>query len=78
MTKLRHTVGLNGDGIFGDATTDTTRVLGTEFDGEIGLKVTDSHGATTASGSYLRIVAAQKNIKITSFIITPDAIFQTV
>ena len=68
---------LNGDGVFGDATTDTvSKIFYSEFDGEIGLKVIDSYGATATSAAYVRIVVAKRDILVESFNITPRVSFR--
>ena len=68
---------LDGNGTYGDATTDTvTRVYTSEFDGEIGLRVTDSRGATSTNLANLRVVSAQRNVSVVSFDIQPRVVFK--
>jgi len=66
---------LDGNGIFDDATTDTISVAyNEEYDGEIGLKVTDTHGESDIA--YTRIVAIkQRDVYIESMEITPRILF---
>jgi len=67
---------LDGNGEYGDATTDTvTRIFNSEFDGEIGLKVTDSRGAVSTNSSFLRVVAAPRNLSVVSFQVNPRVVY---
>ncbi|MBI3189108.1 MAG: hypothetical protein HYZ33_00510, partial [Ignavibacteriales bacterium] len=62
----------NGDGIYGDATTDTvTVVFANEYNGQVGLRVYDSHGDSSSNNAYINIVASRKDIYVESFNTSP-------
>ncbi|MBI3194005.1 MAG: hypothetical protein HYZ34_05975, partial [Ignavibacteriae bacterium] len=66
---------LNGDGIFGDATTDTvTYTYNNVFNGEVGLQVTDANGLT--STQYVCISISVNDIYVESLTILPYCVAQ--
>lgn len=65
----------DGDGQYDDAFTDTTTVVFTnEYAGQVGLRVTDSHGATSSNVAYVTIVASRKDLFVVNFLATPFTI----
>ncbi|GEM_PF-1851732 len=66
---------LNGNGNFydlTDATTDTvTVVYHSEYNGQVGLRVYDTHGDSSTNIAYLTIVASRKDIYVEQFTMTP-------
>ncbi|MBI5214348.1 MAG: carboxypeptidase regulatory-like domain-containing protein [Ignavibacteriae bacterium] len=65
----------NGDGMYGDANTDTaTVVFANEYNGQVGLRVYDSHGDSSSNNAYITIVASRKDLYVESFAITENAV----
>lgn len=59
---------LNGDGIFGDDTNATVVVtFDTAGEGEVGLRVTDMDGLYNENVAYVRIAAAQNDLRVSSY-----------
>ncbi len=64
---------LNGDGIFGDATTDTITVtFNNEHQGQVGLRVYDTRGDSSSNIAYITIVASRKDLFVKSFQVEVD------
>ncbi|MBZ0199224.1 MAG: hypothetical protein K8H86_05100 [Ignavibacteriaceae bacterium] len=62
----------NGDGLFGDALTDTlTVVFLNEYQGQVGLKVYDTHGDSSSNLAYITIVASRKDLYVTQYSVSP-------
>ena len=65
----------NGDGLFGDATTDTlTVVFMNEYQGQVGLRVFDTHGDSSSNIAYISIVASRKDLYVTQYTVTPTKV----
>ncbi|TAK58558.1 MAG: T9SS type A sorting domain-containing protein [Bacteroidetes bacterium] len=65
---------LNGDGVFGDATTDTITVtFYSEHEGQVGLRVFDTRGDSSSNSAYITIVASHKDLFVQSFAIETDS-----
>ncbi len=62
----------NGDGIFGDAFTDTlTVVFMNEYQGQVGLRVYDTHGDSSSNIAYITIVASRKDLFVSQYSVSP-------
>jgi protocatechuate 3,4-dioxygenase beta subunit len=62
----------NGNGIYGDVTTDTTTVVFmNEYNGQVGLRVYDTHNDSSTNNAYITIVASRKDIFVEQFIVNP-------
>ncbi|MBI3193371.1 MAG: T9SS type A sorting domain-containing protein [Ignavibacteriae bacterium] len=62
----------DGDGSYDDATTDTvTVVFNSEYNGQVGLRVYDTHGAFSTNNAYITIVTSRKDIYVESFMTEP-------
>jgi hypothetical protein len=62
----------NGDGIFGDARTDTVTVLfNDEYEGQVGLRVYDTQGDSSRNIAFIKIAASLRDIEVTEFEVTP-------
>ncbi len=65
----------NGDGIFGDYTTPTvTLVFNNEYQGQVGLRVYDTHGDSSSNVSYINVVASRKDLLVKEFILTSSSV----
>ncbi len=61
----------NGDLHFGDALTDTVTVLyNSEYNGVVGLKVTDTRSDSSRDSAYIRIVSSRKDMFVVRFDVT--------
>ncbi len=62
----------NGDGIFGDATTSSATVVFNDvYNGEVGLRVYDSHGDSSTNNAHVTIVASRSDLSVVSFTSDP-------
>ncbi len=69
---------LNGDGIFGDATTDTITVtFFNEHQGQVGLRVFDTRGDSSSNVAYITIVASRKDLFVKTFHVSTDHEYPT-
>lgn len=65
----------NGDGIFGDATTDTVTItFDSEYHGQVGLRVYDTKGDSSSNLAYITIVASRQDLYISSLEITSTSV----
>jgi hypothetical protein len=65
----------NGDGIFGDALTDTvTIVFNDEYEGQVGLRVYDTHGDSSKNVAFIKIASSLKDIEVIEFAVSPEVI----
>jgi len=63
----------DGDGAYDDGTSDTiTVIFYSEYNGQVGLKVYDSHGASSINVAYINIYASRKDIYVESFSVSPS------
>ncbi|GEM_PF-1665283 len=67
---------LDGNGEFGDATTDTvTVVFINEHQGQVGLRVYDTRGDSSTNIAYITIVASRKDLYVESFHVETDSLY---
>ncbi len=71
---------LNGNGNYYDSTDvarDTvTVVFHTPYNGQVGLRVYDTHGDSSSNVAYLNIVASKTDLFVSKFTATPDTLYQ--
>ena len=65
----------NGDGTFGDFTTpQVTLTFNNEYQGEVGLRVYDTHSDSSSNIAYINIVASLKDIYVVSSVVTSTSV----
>ncbi|MGA2623337.1 MAG: SdrD B-like domain-containing protein, partial [Bacteroidota bacterium] len=71
---------LNGNGNYydsSDVVSDTvTVVFNTPYQGQVGLRVYDTHGDSSSNVAYLNIVASKTDLFVAQFKATPDSLYQ--
>ncbi|MBI5215020.1 MAG: T9SS type A sorting domain-containing protein [Ignavibacteriae bacterium] len=62
----------DGNGIYGDATTpQVTLTFNNEYNGQVGVKVYDTHGDSSINNAYITIYASRRDLFVESFTSTP-------
>jgi len=72
---VAYTWDTNGDGIYGDATVKTLIVtFDDEYQGQVGLRVYDTHGDSSSNVAYITIVASRKDVFVKKLEITSSSV----
>jgi hypothetical protein len=62
----------DGNGVYGDATTpQATLTFNNEYNGQVGVKVYDTHGDSSINNAYITIYASRRDLHVESFTSTP-------
>ncbi|MBI3194511.1 MAG: T9SS type A sorting domain-containing protein, partial [Ignavibacteriae bacterium] len=62
----------DGNGAYGDAFTSTvTLTFNSEFNGQVGVRVYDSHGDSSINNAYITIYASRRDLYVESFVSSP-------